>query len=145
MNSFKKTVVASLLISGAMLAGAVQAGTTVTVVVENQTASTAVYTSEMFSGSVSPLPGDIKGYSVSNFTLSNGTDIASGMRFSYTVGTKACLFSASHLGKPSMGSYIPSWKKEARSTGRVNATCTAVITKANANLPFDYAVKFTIK
>lgn len=84
-----------------------------------------------------PASTDIAGRGALEFCVTSGSDIASGMRFTYASGSKKCRFSASRAGTPSVVGYLPSWKKDAQSIGRTRATCTATSVKVDANLPFN--------
>lgn len=144
MINIKKVLLGSLVVLGGSVGGA-QAGNLATVIVENQTNEKAIYTYEHLFGSAQPAPSDIVAGDAVKFSLTSGSDIASGMRFTYSSGSKKCRFSASHAGTPSMGGYIPSWKKDAQSIGSSRATCTATLVGMDSSLPFNYTVRFTIK
>lgn len=145
-NTRKKILLWRVLAGGGcIVTGLAQAGTLATVIVENQTSAAASYTFEHLFGSANPVPREIEVNETFGFIVTSGSDIASGMRFTYGSGSKKCRFSASHAGTPSMGGYVPSWKKDAQSIGSSRATCTATWVKLDSTLPFNYTVKFTIK
>ena len=145
MINVKKVLLGSLVVLGCTVGGAVQAANLATVTVVNETSAEAVYGYEYLFGSVNPLPTNILQNSSIRFVHTSGSDIASGMRFTYAVGSKKCRFSASHLVEMHLGGYLPSCKKDAVSIGSSPATCTATLVGADSNLPFNYTVKFSIK
>jgi hypothetical protein len=124
---------------------AASANTVTTINVSNRTAVLAVFGREYFSGSVQPAPGPIDANSSTRFTLTSFGYQASGMRFTYTAGTKKCRFTASHVALPSMRGHIPTRKKAGESIGRSRATCTASISLPTMGVPFNYTVNFTIQ
>lgn len=114
-----------------------------TVKVKNLTAATAVYGYEYFAGTASPTPTNIPANGNITFAVTSGFDTVSGMRFTYTSGTKACRFVASHT--VNIVSDAITYTKTGTSIGTTSATCTAAITAASPFSPYNYTVKFSIK
>lgn len=109
---------AKLLGASALFASRVataQAGTIVTVKVNNSTAVQADYTYEYFSGSVTPSPAAIPASLAGNFVLTSVADTVSGMRFVYASGNKKCRFAASHT--VNFITKVPTWTKTGISFG----------------------------
>ncbi|MDB6145648.1 MAG: hypothetical protein JWP80_4692 [Pseudomonas sp.] len=146
MQNKKKVVLAGVL--GVVVSlGSVMASanTETSISVSNTTADRATFGYEYFTGSVSPTPSDIDPGRSTRFELTSFGYYASGLRFTYTAGNKKCRFSASHTAVPSLGRYIPRWKKNGESVGRARATCTATISNPRPDVPFNYSVNFSIQ
>lgn len=146
MHNKKKIILAGLIGIVASVGSVIANANTETFIsVSNRTSVDAVFGHEYFSGSVSPSPPSIKASDSTTFKLTSFGYVASGLRFTYTAGPKKCRFTASHVALPSMGRYIPQWKKAGVSIGRSRALCTATITKPTPNIPFSYTVIFSIQ
>ncbi|MDY7561731.1 hypothetical protein QN382_08920 [Pseudomonas sp. 10B1] len=146
MKCAKKAVLAGFLgLVASVSSVAASANTETKIFVNNRTSASAVFGPGQFSGSVTPPPGQIDGGRSTNFTLTSFGYQASGIRFTYTAGTKKCRFTASHLAMPSMRGHIPTWKKAGESIGSSRATCTASISLPTLGIPFNYTVNFTIQ
>lgn len=145
MKNLTKTVMKAALalaLSGAAF-GAHAANNVATVKVKNLTAATAVYGYEYFAGTASPTPTNIAANGNITFTVTSAFDTVSGMRFTYTSGTKACRFVASHTVNIVSGAIT--YTKTGTSIGSTFATCTAAITAASPTSPYNYTVEFSIK
>ncbi|MDF0732955.1 hypothetical protein P0Y43_19875 [Pseudomonas entomophila] len=129
------------VIIGAALPLANAWGNTVaSVTVKNDTSTPAAFTYEYAFGTFDPVPSTISGNATLRFVLNGASSASSGMRFTYSAGSKRCKFEASHITIPNIG-----WTKKATSTGSARATCEAKITRASATPPYDYGVEFTIR
>ncbi|MEB0103861.1 MULTISPECIES: hypothetical protein [unclassified Pseudomonas] len=146
MKCAKKAVLAGFLGLVASVSSVVASANTETIiVVNNRTSVQAAFGAGNFSGSVRPALGYIDANTSTSFTLTSFGYQASGIRFTYTAGTKKCRFTASHLALPSMRGHIPTWKKAGESIGSSRATCTASISLPTLGIPFNYTVNFTIQ
>lgn len=146
MKKLQKIAVIGLVaVAASVMANVAVAGTQAQVTVNNQSLEEAVFGFEHFFGSVDTQPGKLLPGEARTFTLNSPSNLASGMRFTYTAGKKKCRFSASHTTRPLMSGAIPSWKKDADSIGSARATCMANFTRTSPKDPFNYNVEFTLR
>ena len=141
MRSFVTSGIAAagLVLSG--MAASAQAGVVTTVLIKDGlTTSISVSGTPNILGTVTPSLSPVgTGATNTNYIVSPYTTIASA-HFSYASGSKTCRFDTSLT----VVNGIPSWTKQATSTGGTYANCGATITAVDLST-YNYTVQFTMQ